>query len=378
MGPSATGPRQRREYLDWFRGVAVLLMIDAHLFDSWTRTLDRDSRAFDIAMIAGVGGTTLFLFLAGVAVALSAGSKLRHTGVASAAARAVTLRGLEIFALAFLFRLQAYILGWSHRPMDLLKVDILNIMGPSIAAAALLWRLGSTVLTRWMIFAGATIAMAVVTPFVRVMRGLLPQPLEAYIVPVPGLSNFVFFPWTALVFAGAAVGVLIDAGISPDADRLMHRRLAIGGVVLTVVSFAASYLPSPFPGSYFWSTSPAYLFFRVGLSTSGVVASYMWLKAWGPDFGWSPLSQLGRTSLFIYWIHVELLYGLISRPWHRGLTFAQAAVAYLVFCGLMLLCSLAKERAAARFARRDPTPESGLDARATAAPAPTRSPPFAG
>ena len=37
------------------------------------------------------------------------------------------------------------------------------------------------------------------------------------------------------------------------------------------------------------------------------------------------LVQLGRTSLFIYWIHVELVYGLISRPLHRG-TDAAAGV----------------------------------------------------
>jgi uncharacterized membrane protein len=377
MDPRATGPRQRRDYLDWLRGVAVLLMIDAHLFDSWTRLADRDSRAFGIAMIVGGGGTTLFLFLAGVSVALSAGSKFRRSGLASSASRAVALRGLEIFALAFLFRLQAYILGWSHRPMDLLKVDILNVMGPSIAAGALLWRVGSTVLSRWILFAGAAAATAFLTPFVRTfLRGLVPEPIEAYFFPVQGLSNFVFFPWSALVFAGAAVGVLIDAGLTPDADRRVHRWLAAGGAAVAVAAYAASYLPTPFPGSYFWTTSPAYLFLRVGLSTLGVVAAYVWLKTRGG--GWSPITQLGRTSLFIYWIHVELLYGLISRPWHGGLPLPEAGVAYVVFCVAMLGCSIAKERVAARFASRGRSSKAGVEASAATAPAPTRSPPSAG
>ncbi len=34
----------------------------------------------------------------------------------------------------------------------------------------------------------------------------------------------------------------------------------------------------------------------------------------------SPLQQLGRTSLFIYWIHIELIYGLMVRPLHKSLT----------------------------------------------------------
>ena len=45
------GSPRRREYLDWLRGVAVLLMIEAHLFDSWTAAPDRDSRAFGVLMM---------------------------------------------------------------------------------------------------------------------------------------------------------------------------------------------------------------------------------------------------------------------------------------------------------------------------------------
>lgn len=365
----------RREHLDWLRGVAVLLMIDAHLFDSWTRFPDRETRAFGIAMIIGGGGTTLFLFLAGVAAALSAGSKLRRTGDADTAARAVALRGLEIFALAFVFRVQAFFLGWSGRWLDLLRVDILNIMGPSIAIAALLWRLGSSVRSRSVIFAIATAATAFMTPIARSLpQGMLPHALYAYIVPVPGLSNFVFFPWIALVFAGAFVGVLVDAGRTPEADARTHRQLAVGGAIVSVGAFAASYFPSAFAASHFWTTSPAYLFLRSGLTTVAVAGAHAWLKSWGEGAHWSALTQLGRTSLFIYWIHVELVYGLISRPWHRALTFAQAILAYVAFCGLMLACSIAKERLAQRFAR--PTTSGLREAGGfSAAPVPTRSRP---
>src|SRR5215218_3483716 len=180
---------QRRVYLDHLRGVAVLLMIAVHLFDSWTRSPDRESSRFSVAMLVGGMGTTLFLTLAGVAVGLSAGSKFRRSGDANAAALAVAARGLEIFALAFVFRLQAWFLGWSHSAMDLLKVDVLNIMGPSIAAAALLWRIGGSTRWRGLIFGAATALAAFVTPAVRSLPpGWLPEPIFAYVVHVPGLS----------------------------------------------------------------------------------------------------------------------------------------------------------------------------------------------
>jgi uncharacterized membrane protein len=373
MSVRAADPPRRREHLDWLRGVAVLLMIEAHLFDSWTAEADRQGSAFRGLMTIGGGGTTLFLFLAGVAAALSAGSKLRRTGSLSGASNAVVRRGLQVFALAFLFRLQAWILGWSHRPTDLLRVDILNIMGPSIVVAALLWRLGASSRARALIFAAATAATAFLTPVTRMLPpAFLPPPILAYIVPVAGLSNFVVFPWTALVLAGAGVGVLIDAAQTPALDRRIHERLTAGGAIVSIAAFAASFLPTPLPGSYFWTTSPAYLFLRCGLATLGVAGAHAWVRYWGDGAPRSLLTQLGRTSLFIYWIHVELVYGLISRSWHRGLDIEQAAVAYVAFCGLMLACSIAKERIVRDFVRSRTVsgpPTAGLS------PAPTRSPP---
>ena len=56
----------RRTYLDVLRGVAVLVMIEAHVIDAWTREADRHSRAFGKSLILGGFGAPLFLFLAGV------------------------------------------------------------------------------------------------------------------------------------------------------------------------------------------------------------------------------------------------------------------------------------------------------------------------
>jgi uncharacterized membrane protein len=221
----------RRSYIDVVRGIAVLLMIDAHLFDSWTRFPDRETPAFGWAMLLGGMGTTLFLTLAGVAVALSAGSKLRRTGSPGAASAAVARRGLEIFVLAFVFRFQAWILGWSHSPSDLLKVDVLNIMGPSIVLAAVLWRLGQTAAQRAWIFALATALVAFLTPIARtVPRGFLPAALHAYITPAAGLNNFVFFPWLAMVFGGAVE--MVYGLISLPLHRTLSLPVAFGAYVV--------------------------------------------------------------------------------------------------------------------------------------------------
>ena len=342
---------QRRSYLDFLRGIAVLLMIDAHLFDSWTRVPDRETTAFSLAMLFGGMGSTFFLTLAGVAVALSAGSKLRRTRDPAAASAAVARRGLGILGLAFVFRLQAWILGWSHSPSDLLKVDVLNIMGPSIVVAAFLWRAGRTAAHRVWIFAVATAVVAFITPLSRALPpGSLPDALQAYIVPVAGLSNFTFFPWMALVFAGAAIGVLLDSATTPADESRMNLRLAIGGGALFAMAVLGSYLPPLSPRSSFWTTSPSYLFMRAAVVAVAVAGCYAWARVSGG--GWSPMVQLGRTSLFIYWIHVELVYGLISLPLHRALPLPVAFAAYIAFCGFMLACSLVKEAVVERYRAR--------------------------
>jgi uncharacterized membrane protein len=342
-------PRLRRGYLDWLRGLAVLVMIEAHLLDSWTRWPDRETTAFGHSMILGGFGAPLFLFLAGVSVSLSAGSKFRRSGDAAAASRAVILRGLQIFGLAFLFRLQACILSWGPW-WTLLKVDILNIMGPSIMATAALWRAGTSMLSRAVIFGAATVTIALLTPPLRASSALaaLPNPIEAYIRPVSGLSNFILFPWAAFVLAGAIVGVFVDGSRTSDSERRLNARFGAAGAALALGAYAASYLPSLYANSHFWSTSPAFFFLRTGILVFLVGLAYAWQRRPGGELKWSPVQQLGRTSLFIYWIHIELIYGLMTRPIHKTFSLPAAWCAVVAFSLLMLACSLLKERVAAR------------------------------
>src|SRR5688572_10154280 len=89
-------------YLDGVSGLAVLIMIDAHVLDAWTRAADRSHPGFGYAMHVGGFRAPLFLFLAGVVLVLSAESKYRKTGDLSASWFAAQKRGWQIFGLAFL------------------------------------------------------------------------------------------------------------------------------------------------------------------------------------------------------------------------------------------------------------------------------------
>ena len=338
----------RHAYLDRVRGLAVLIMIEAHVLDSWTRLPDRSTPAFGWAMVLGGLGAPMFLFLAGVSVALSAESKLRKTGDFHASWRAVQKRGWQVFGLAFLFRLQSYILTAGYSAISLLKVDILNIMGPAIAFAAMAGRTIRAKEARAILFAAIAVAIAMSTPIVRTTPLLewLPDPIEWYFRPTPGRTNFTLFPWAGFVFAGAAVGEAIDAARTAARVRSHQLAFAASAVLIMWLSHRAALLPSIYPHSEYWTSSPTFFFLRIGLLTLLLPLAFLWEAApWrGVVSRWSPVEELGKASLFVYWIHVEMVYGFISRPLRRNLSFTTAIVADLLFSAFLLGVVLVRNR----------------------------------
>jgi len=340
---AGTSP-SRRAYIDWLRGVAVAIMILAHTTDSWTATADKATRAYDVVVKVSGMAAPLFLFLAGVAVALAAGGRARKTGDVGAAAAGVRRRGWQIFGLALLFRLQAMVVSGGTLA-GLLKVDILNIMGPAMVGAAAIWGLVRGTVTRVVVLSLVASGFSLLTPYVRTADwiGVLPDPLEWYIRPPRGRSWFTLFPWAGLLCAGAAVGVVVDQARSHDGERRLNTWFLWVGAAIMVVSIGGSFLPSPYSNTYFWTTSPSYFFLRIGLMIAMLGACYYLLERWPPPAS-SAMLEFGHSSLFVYWIHVEMAYGWLSYPLHKRLPLAWALVAYVLFTMLMLWLSRVKTR----------------------------------
>src|SRR5256885_16321761 len=98
-------------------------MVEAHLFDAWTSLADRSRPIYRYAMIVAGYAAPIFLFLAGLSLMLAIGARLSKGVSARETARAALRRGWQIFALAFVFRLQSWILSGGAPLRSLLKVD---------------------------------------------------------------------------------------------------------------------------------------------------------------------------------------------------------------------------------------------------------------
>ncbi len=351
----ATAPvrRARAGYIDWMRGLAVLVMILAHVVDSWT-TLgpERQTRPYFWFMVIAGMGAPMFLWLAGLAVPLAAHARMRRGASVRDASWMLQKRGWQIFGLALLFRLQAYVFSAGATAYGMLKVDILNVMGLSLVAAGWCWGRSRTPTGRVAIALAVTVAIVVLSPLLRQWAwvGALPDPIEWYLRPAPNRTTFTLFPWSAFVFAGFQLGEWLASTRSEKRGTAFHVSCLLGGLGLAVVAYLLSFQPTLLPGSQFWTTSPAFFAMRLGalVTTFGLLylvlrPGGLWSKVTWPA-SWSPMELFGRTSLFVYWVHVELVYGVFSRPLHKRLSLEGAVVGFALFTCVMLALAMLKTR----------------------------------
>jgi uncharacterized membrane protein len=331
----------RRGYLDWLRGVAVLIMVEAHTFNSWTAPADRTD-LYRLLMLVGGFGAPAFLFLAGVAMSLAIGSRVRKGVDIREALRLARRRGWQVFGLAFLFRFQSWVISQGPA-LTLLKVDILNILGLSMLAAAVLWGLPKTRGGRIALFIAAAAAVAAVAPAVRASATIAgwPDPLEWYFHPWPGRSSFTLSPWPAFLFAGVAVGEWLDGVQTTRQEQRLTWALGAMGAALVAAGHAATYFPPVYDNGALWTVAPSFFGLRLGILLIALPLALAWAAQ---RRGYSVLEEFGVSSLFVYWIHVEMVYGIVSLPLHRSLTIAQASVAYVALCVFLFACVRLKNR----------------------------------
>src|SRR5262249_58928168 len=98
------------------RGLACILMFQTHCFDAWLSPEARKTNFFMYSQLGGTLPAPLFLFLAGISVALVT-DKLVGNVLSSAQTAITTLRrGAEIFALVLLFRLPVFLDALGRAP----------------------------------------------------------------------------------------------------------------------------------------------------------------------------------------------------------------------------------------------------------------------
>jgi uncharacterized membrane protein len=318
-------------------------MFQTHAFDSWTADADRANAFWWTSRHLGGFPSRLFLLLAGVSLMLRFDSDRRKGIDPAASRRGAARRGLEVIALGYLFRIFEWLLGGAGRSfaLDMLRVDILNCIGLSLVLSAYIaapsdledhrlpWRP-----------ALATLAIVFATPYLEQVHWphFLPRALTSYLSGAKPLAFFPMFPWMSYVLSGCVVGALLIRAARHERTGRAIAVVAAVGLLMALggqLARRADMALYSFGDNQAAPTSPTAYFYRTGMCLLGLAAAWLVCRrAVAARFSW--LNTLGRASLFVYWIHVELVYGHLSDPIKRRLALPWAGLLLLALTAAMV------------------------------------------
>jgi hypothetical protein len=89
--------------------------------------------------------------------------------------------------------------------------------------------------------------------------------------------------------------------------------------------------------------SPGLIFCKLGIILVLLSLAYLWTRyAVGDRWNW--ICQLGTTSLLVYWVHIELVYGRWLGFWKQNLSYGQCGVIAAILVAAMVALSTASTR----------------------------------
>ena len=340
---------KRLPFLDWMRGLAVLIMIECHTFNSFARLDVRNGGPYVLSQFVGGMAAPLFLFMAGMTFGFQMESLERREPNRWRRWQVSLRRAGYIMAIAFAFRIGNWIASIPRPEIsEITKVDILNSMGLAMGAFAAAALFDGKNRVRFAL--GGALAVAILAPLIENFSfSGTPHLIVEYLSAGANRGRFPFFPCAAYVGFGLAAGAVVkrtaertaERAATEHMDRLMQWCAIIGFAAIFSAQYFANIPFSLYAAPDFWRSSPALVLIRTGISLAMLSSAYLWTE-YGAAVRWSWMQALGQTSLLVYWVHVMLVYGNIAKPWKRTLSIPETALAFALVTALMVALAAAR------------------------------------
>ncbi len=330
----------RLGFLDWTRGLGALIMLQGHVMHSFLAKDQRDGSAFVLSQFIGGMPPAFFLFLTGVTLGFLMDSLSKKEPSLWKRVKAALYRARYLFVIAFLFRLQMWAFAWPYAPFsDVLRVDVLNCMGFTVAALA--WLVFFDTRQRVIYAAVVGLLIACASPLVsNADWSGLPLLLKHYLAP--DAVFFSFFPWGAFLAFGISAGSVIRIVPSEDYGKMMQWSV-LAGLALILVSNYFSNIPySLYQKSDFWLDGPGLILIKTGIVLILAGFGYLWMTFQNGQWSW--IATLGQHSLPVYWLHIELVYGRWLGYWKETLSLGQTMVLSIIVIAVMVILAEMKGR----------------------------------
>lgn len=322
-GQKASKPRVH--VLDFIRLVAMLLMIQGHTLDAFLDTSSINWDTFHWNAWVHLRGLTapLFLMVSGAVTVL--GVKYDEDGrVARAVIRRRVLMALMVIGIGYMLVFPANRIAdlrWLSQDLwqAFFRVNILQLNGVSLLLLTGVLALAKTV-RRYAVWSlSIAFGIFLLAPIVTSIDWFrwLPEGLAAYLAFEHG-SLFPIFPFSAYMFLGVGLGALLME--VPVDRRVRWFRLAClsASAAFLALGLLLGKLPTTWlPEHDLYKAGHAYTMLRLGFALL-VFALLAWVSEALPRLS-AACASMGRKSLYVYVVHLVLIYGT---PWTPGLSTA--------------------------------------------------------
>lgn len=299
--PAGVARSNREIYIDAFRGIMALVMVQGHVSDRLLSSASLADPLYQLQLVFHGSTAPGFLFASGFVAGLPRAPLSLRGSVRRAR------RLLFILAIGYWLHLP-YFSFWKIQneasPAELAAFYACDALQVIAATQLLVIVLQWLFRTRWTHATGVlTLAVLAASPGVWALplSARVPPALGAYLDGSSG-SSFPFFPYSAFVLAGTVAG----AAIGRQEPERRHRRAVIGGLGL----LAAGIVLTPLLEGWvdFWAgPSPAYTLIRLGGLL--LLLRFVEIAARRGATGIPTLALLGHETLLVYVFHLYLLHG---------------------------------------------------------------------
>ena len=287
--------------LDWLRGVAVLVMVECHVFNAVLAPRYREAAWFVFLNWLNGFVAPAFLLVSGGVIGINLQKRWQDVLAFGKNWGRLWRRIGQIFIVAYLLHLPTPFLWQFFGPTGphlvalWTKLDILQCVAGSLSLILLLVPLVRNARThQFVCVALGVFAVAGVDHVARWAEvSALPRPLLSYLWPT-GVGLFPLVPWAAFPLLGVWLGPTIFSAAKTSEQSA---RAAAAGVAFLLV---ARFVPS---SSWY---DGVFVFSRLGWVLWGLAAC-CWLGE--PVRGTRWLLEFGQLSLWSYTVHLILVYG---------------------------------------------------------------------
>lgn len=317
----------RHTFLDLFRGLFVLLMVEGHCVRVVLDEASRSSLLFTLHEVLHGITAPGFLFTSGFALAIASHRKRDELQSLSPALGHRLWRGLALIMLGYALHLPYWSItktltaSSADEWRSFTAFGVLQLIGTIIVVIRLLFLVVRG--NRLFLFVVSALFLLVVylTPLMwdPDVAAALPDVLAAAVNSASG-SPFPIFPFAAFFIAGTFVSWIFLDQATRRGERFFMVSLAVAGCLCVGGGFGASVLPvNPLGETDFWYTSPSYVWIRLGVLL--LLMSMFWfledrlrraprLARFRPQW----IATLGRESYFVYVVHLFVIFGWLLNP----------------------------------------------------------------